>query len=118
MALTYDFTNIEDYQNKCLVKLTKKDKDFDPNQELYKNTDLANTLIWSCLFIGISEITNKNYKQFYWRLKLLDVTQEELRGNKKKFVSLDEVKSMIGLKTNATEITKAEFYKKRIKHLI
>ena len=99
MALTYDFRNIEDYQAKCVVKLTKDDQDFDPNQELYKNTGLADTLIWACMFVGISEITDKNAKQFYWRLRLLEVTTGSLRGEER-FVSLEEVKTMIGLKTN------------------
>ena len=130
MALTYDFTNIENYQEKCTYKIKKEDADYDPNQDLYKNTDLAESLIWMCLFIGMNQITEKNYEQFYNRTRILEATTGAYRnygkydengkriGVEAKYFTKDEIKSMIGLRTNATKLTKAEFYKSKIKDLI
>ena len=130
MPLTYDFTNIKNYEQICTRKLVEGDKEFNPEKDLYINTPLAESLVWMTIFIGMREITEKNWEQFYWRTRLLECTTGAYRQTgtydndgklikkEEQFVTKDEIKSMIGLKTNASEMTKGEFYKNKIKDLI
>jgi len=130
MPLTYDFTKIKNYEEICTRKLVEGDEGFNPKEDLYRTSDLAESLIWMCLFIGMREITEKNWEQFYNRTTILEATTGAYRnygkydengnriGQEPKYFTKDEIKSMIGLTTNATEMTKAEFYKNKIKDLI
>tara|TARA_B100001059_G_C17482567_1_gene402392 strand:+ start:237 stop:629 length:393 start_codon:yes stop_codon:yes gene_type:complete len=130
MALTYDFTKIDNYEEICTRKLVEGDEGFNPNKDLYRTQPLAEALVWMSLFVGMREITEKNWEQFYWRTRLLEVTTGAYRQTgtydddgkiihrEEQFFTKDEIKSMIGLSTNASEMTKAEFYKNKIKDLI
>ena len=120
MPLTYDFTKIENWEQVCQRKLKEGDEGFDPKKDLYRNTPLAEAMIWMTIFIGMREITEKNWEQFFWRTRLLEVTTGAYRYSDEgdHYFTKDEIKSMIGLSTNASEMTKAEFYKNKIKDLI
>lgn len=130
MALTYDFTKIKNHEEICTRKLVEGDEGFNPKEDLYRTQPLAEALVWMTIFIGMREITEKNWEQFYWRTRLLEVTTGAYRQTgtydddgkiihrEEQFFTIDEIKSMIGLRTNASEMTKAEFYKNKIKDLI
>ena len=123
MPLTYDFTKIENYEEICTRKLVEGDEGFNPKEDLYRTQPLAEALVWMTIFIGMREITEKNWEQFYWRTRLLEVTSGAYRyydgkEGTEQYFTKDEIKSMIGLSTNASEMTKAEFYKNKIKDLI
>ena len=66
--------------------------------------------------VGMSEITEKNWKDFYTRMKLLGSDRSLLRrdkdGNFTVPISSQEVKDHIGLMTNASTLTKREFFKR------
>tara|TARA_R110002153_G_scaffold23856_3_gene76656 strand:- start:2304 stop:2696 length:393 start_codon:yes stop_codon:yes gene_type:complete len=130
MPLTYNFTKIENYEQICTRKLVEGDKGFNPKEDLFRTTPLAESLVWMSMFIGMREITEKNWEQFYWRTRLLEVTtgayrqmgtyddDDKIIAREEQFFTKEEIKSMIGLSTNASEMTKAEFYKNKIKDLI
>jgi len=72
--------------------------------------------------IGMSSITEKNWKDFYTRMKLLGSDRSLLRrdenGGYTVPISAQEVKDHIGLMTNASTLTKLQFLKRayRIVH--
>jgi hypothetical protein len=76
--------------------------------------DLPHQIILSTMIVGISDITKENYQQFYNRLHLL----ESISGaffyldGVSKLISLEDVERMIGLTTNASELTRVKFLKR------
>lgn len=66
-------------------------------------------LAWACSDIGVKDITYKNYREFYRRLrmraKLFNVYED---------LTIKEVFNCIGLVTSAKEMSKEEFHRKTI----
>jgi hypothetical protein len=118
MPLNYDYGTI-----KKSTKVWEPDGTFDDKGvEMGYMTEVLNTLIWATSSVGLSEITEKNWKDFYTRMKIIGKDRSLLRRDKKGSytvpISAQEVKDHIGLVTNATSLTKAEFLKRayRIVH--
>ncbi len=80
---------------------------------------VTNYLIWSSLLTGISSITKSNYQEVYRRVAVL----QKLNGSDIQYVdpltqdlvsiyvSLQDIKNHIGLWTNASSMTPAQFDK-------
>tara|TARA_Y100000310_G_scaffold34266_1_gene32431 strand:- start:5416 stop:5907 length:492 start_codon:yes stop_codon:yes gene_type:complete len=109
MALTWDITEIENYQDLCWVE------NEDPNKKEGENFSLnpvTDALIHLSIFTGVPKITTKNYKELVKRLVELEILgiavlpQEEVTNNShmpsqmKRNPRPSEVKLHIGLKTN------------------
>lgn len=98
MALNYDFSKVEN----CKKKLRSK-----------RNELVLNSLIFATMAVGIRKITEKNYKTFYARLTAVEhlLGAYLIKGEKcvPAYITLDEVKSFIGLVTNANELTASQF---------
>jgi hypothetical protein len=68
--------------------------------------------------VGIKNITQKNYHKFYNRLHLFETIKGPLFVKTKMnkdvpdFITKNEIKSLIGLKTNAIELTTQQFLKR------
>jgi hypothetical protein len=83
-----------------------------------ENWPITNAIIWLTMGIGMSKITEENYKEFYYRDRLKSaVTMESISQNVNgkitpRPITLEEIKRRIGLSTNATEFTTAEFFKR------
>lgn len=82
---------------------------FDPDTK--EMTSTCKSLIYATVIVGISEITESNYKEFACRLEY----DRRLYG----CFSFSEgsaipalVKPFIGMRTNATKLTRAQFEKK------
>lgn len=72
------------------------------------------TIVILTMTVGINNITEKNYKKFYNRINLIEKIQGAYFYDgsiKPLYIKEEEVKAMIGLKTNATNKTKALFLK-------
>ena len=101
MALTWNIGDCKDYK-----KLTTD-----------KEWPITNALIWATMSIGINEITKKNVKKVFTRIKI----DENLNGNylyngrKRYFIKMKDVEKRIGLYTNATPITDSRFLKRYYK---
>ena len=73
------------------------------------------TLIYLTMNIGMDEITKKNYKKFYNRLHFLE--SQLPSGAYLTYAAepypytMEMVEELIGLKTNATNLTKSKFIK-------
>ncbi|MCR5266773.1 MAG: hypothetical protein K6E29_09325 [Cyanobacteria bacterium RUI128] len=99
MALTYDFSKVENYKKKTRSK---------------RNKAVAYALPFATMAVGMNDITEKNYKIFYSRLCAF----EHLFGpyyytagktTKPAYITLEEVKMFIGLHTNACRLSASEF---------
>ena len=129
MALNYKLTDIDNYNNLCWFPIPEgKVQDYRMSyttcevegKEYFMNS-VTNTLIWATMSVGISEITNKNWKDFYVRIHLL----EELGGtflnkvnklgeSNPRPIEEKDVKDHIGLSTNAENLTELKFIKRHI----
>ena len=109
MPLNYDYGKVK-------VKTWEPDGTFNKDGEpMGKMPDVLNSLIWITMSIGISSITEKNWEDFYTRMKLLGVDRNLLRidenGSPTIPISAEDVRDHIGLMTNASTMTKSQFLK-------
>jgi hypothetical protein len=100
MALTWNIT--ECHQRAC----------WDANDNM---TSTCEAMIWATMIVGIDHITAKNIKEFAFRLE----TDRRLLGTFRTFnampFTVDDMVPFIGLKTNATRKTRAQWSKTLIK---
>lgn len=102
MALTWDATKVTDWKKKTGA--------------------VADTMIWMTMFVGMNEITEKNAEEFYARIQLLEKlfgaylnqTDTETKVTEPKYITFDDVKSFIGLTTNASTLTRNQFNKRQM----
>lgn len=106
MALNYDLREIRSYK-----RLFEKSTETGGS----KMNDVPKTIVMSTMSVGMREITKDNYIKFYNRLSLLENVYgtffyERKRGKMiPRPIKLEEVERMIGLKTNASEISRTKF---------
>jgi hypothetical protein len=91
MALTFDLRNVKNLKA--------------------ANPQITETVIFMTMFIGMYEITEKNVAEFYSRAKFYQVVFGAFLKNKGKdrFLTKKEIYQHIGLKTNASPMSKARF---------
>ena len=112
MALHWDYSKIKES-----TVTWEPDGTWDGDGEpLGQMTEVLHTLIWTTMSVGMDKITEKNWKDFYTRMKLIGSDRSLLRrdkdGNYTVPISSQEVKDHIGLMTNATTLTKLQFLKR------
>ena len=104
MSLSWDITEIE--ENESLWTYNMEGENI--------LSPLTEVLIHLTTNVGLNEITQKNYKTFYRRIKELEVAYG-MRGfltepeNQTRMPFLNEVQRHIGLKTNAEVLTNRKF---------
>lgn len=83
------------------------------------DTTLREVLIFATMFLGISDLTEKNAAEFYARIHLNELAFGGMRnrsleggGFEPVLVTPAEVRRWIGLHTNASTLTRAQFLKK------
>ena len=94
MSLQWDITDIENYQSLCWEENEDPDR---KDNELYKLSDVTESLIHLSSWTGINRITNNNYKELAKRLAelgLLGITYNSPSNPKEV-----DVFNHIGLKT-------------------
>jgi hypothetical protein len=98
MAFTYDLTAINNFNSVC----------FKGDGDDTRLNPVTHTLVWGMLLIDLSAITEANCAEVYARLKVAErIYSENGIG-----VNLQDVVNHIGLKTNASNYTSAEWLKK------
>jgi hypothetical protein len=85
MSLNYELTRIKDWKSRCLID----DNRLNPVTEY---------LIFATMSTGIGEITEKNYIEFFIRLKADDAISPWPKGEID--ITLQNVRDHIGLRTN------------------
>lgn len=105
MSLDFDTTKIKDHKEQCW----KKDE-----HGVFSLRPVTDCLVWYTMIIGMNDITEKNYVDFYRRMRFSDAVTSPLliEGGKKRSLTLAEVKAHIGLHTNATLIPRVSFLAK------
>ena len=93
MPLNYDLQNVE---------ADIKDKNVWP---------ISNALVWGTLSIAMGTITEKNWKEFYTRCHMIETIHGAWLRDKKgpRYITPDDVKSHIGLRTNVVTESNAKF---------
>jgi hypothetical protein len=113
MALNYDLTEIKGYKRKVYAAIKS-----DSGETRYKMKHIPETIVFLTMSVGMREITEKNWERFYNRAHLIETIHGSFyfvtkRGKAvPRYISKDDVKSMIGLKTNASELTTKQFIKR------
>ena len=97
MSLSWELTQIEDYESKCWTE-TEDGKALNP---------VTSALIWACVSVDMKEITSNNAEEFYTRYVMLSKARGE-RGR----LTMEDVKAHVGLWTNVNTRTQAQFNKK------
>ncbi len=93
MSLNYDLTNVAaDYKDDAVWPIT-------------------NALIWGTMSVAMNEITEDNWEEFYTRCYMIETIHGSWLSfkNKSRPITPEDVKSHIGLHTNANTLTKAKF---------
>ena len=113
MPLTWDITNIGLSKEQTWIKNEK-------GEDILNG--LTEVVIFATIFVGMSSITEKNYKGFHKRLKEFEVATgmkgllidnrngTEGKERKERMPTLEEIKLHIGLKTNAGEQTTKKWH--------
>jgi hypothetical protein len=109
MALTWDIRTVDLPKEVLYVK--------DENEEEHLNP-ITWAIIWSTMFLGMNEITEKTLKEFHRRTKQLEISGMGLLGEKdsdvKRMPNLRELKLHIGLKTNGAIIKKGSAWNREL----
>lgn len=115
MSLDFDVSRMKNYE----VLTTIVEKNEDPAADSgAKWHPVTNALIFGAMAIGISSITEDNWEQFYQRMNMWERTNGAQlwrgdldRDDHKNFITPLEVFMHIGLGTNVSKKTDAEFLK-------
>ena len=109
MALTWDLRNVNLPQETLYVKEDSGEEHLNP---------ITWSIVWSTIFIGFNELTEKNLNDWHRRMKQLEISGMGLLGEKdsdvKRMPNLRELKLHIGLKTNGSLIKKGSAWNKEL----
>lgn len=116
MPLNWSLENVNNYK-KLYRKVKKGEEGYSSDEVRSRMLQKPREIIFFTMYVGIREITEKNWEQFYNRVHLHQVVNgtEYYNDVRKKmipcFITKEDVKLMIGLKTNASSYTKSKFIK-------
>ena len=109
MALTWDLRNVDLPQETLYVKEDSGEENLNP---------ITWSIVWSTIFIGFNELTEKNLNEWHRRMKQLEISGMGLLGEKdsdvKRMPNLRELKLHIGLKTNGSLIKKGSAWNREL----
>ena len=109
MALTWDLRNVDLPHETLYVKEDSGEEHLNP---------ITLAIVWSTIFIGFNELTEKNLNDWHRRMKQLEISGMGLLGEKdsdvKRMPNLRELKLHIGLKTNGSLIKKGSAWNREL----
>lgn len=120
MSLNYSIKKVTNFKKVCYVLNPEIPKDERTESYGFKLNPITEAIIWLTMSVDINEITEKNYHEFYWRvrfidkfkgIKMLNATDKANRIHTFN-PNLKQIKAHIGLSTNASNYTRAEFMKR------
>lgn len=106
MSLNWNLSAIKDFHTVCWYAVEGEKSQLKP---------VTNTLIWSTLTVGMPEITQSNWKEFFMRLRFWENLFCPFLDDHQ-FITQNQVVSHIGLKTNAQTETRNQFLKRATTH--
>lgn len=109
MALTWDIRNVDLPQEILYEKNDEGEEHLNP---------ITWAIIWSTIFLGFNELTEKNLNDWHRRMKQLEISGMGLLGERdsdvKRMPNLKELKLHIGLKTNGAMIKKGSAWNREL----
>ena len=120
MPFTWDYSQCKDWKKTLRRRLRKGERRYSDTETRYVLKDQYQTIIEAAMYIGIPSITEANYVKFYNRVRLNETVSprwfREVRGKMVPLLTkLEDVKQMIGLRTNGSSFGAGEFHKRYIK---
>lgn len=118
MSLNWNVSNVKDHATKCFVM-----QEVDGKQERHVNP-ITYAIIWLSIPIGFREITEKNAKSLFRRIYAYERTFGSMNNkwvDEKPvpvYVDYEQVREHIGLTTNGSNLTEAEFKKQLLDRLL
>jgi ribosome biogenesis protein Nip4 len=116
MSLDWSIKNVKNYKS-LYRKLKEGEFGYSETEVRKKMKQIPEAIIFYTMTIGMREITEKNWEQFYNRINFwekINGTSLYIRKRKKMqplFVTKEDVQRMIGLKTNASTKSLTQFKK-------
>lgn len=117
MSLDWNIKQIRDYI-KLYRKIGEGERGYSATQPTFTLRSESERIIWLTMIIGMREITEKNWEQFYNRVNFYEKNTDSHMWKKQKnklvpmYITKDQVQKMIGLSTNASTLTKNQFIKR------
>ena len=114
MSLDWDVSNVTDYETVCFEQRYNPDRK--QTERMVK--PVTNQLVFSTMVIDQSGITETNVEEFAWRLALYQQMFGgliiEAKDNEfvERFISAEEVRAHIGLRTNVVTQSRASWLKR------
>tara|TARA_R100000234_G_scaffold102950_1_gene72318 strand:- start:955 stop:1386 length:432 start_codon:yes stop_codon:yes gene_type:complete len=109
MALTWDIKKVDLPKEVLYVKNDEGEENLNP---------ITWAIIWSTIFLGMNELTEKNLNDWHRRTKQLEMCGIGLLGERdsdvKRMPNLRELKLHIGLKTNGSLIKKGSAWNREL----
>ncbi len=119
MSLNYDLREIKGYKRKIYSSVKSSS-----GETQYNMKDIPKTIVFLTMTVGMREITEKNWERFYNRAHLIETIHGSFfyvtkRGKSvPRYITKDDIRSMIGLQTNSSELTTKQFMKRFDDHQI
>lgn len=120
MSLNWDLSKINGGDFKAVTQIESPYDD--PNEGIKKGDMIRNpvttAIIWATMAVGLGEITEKNFEEFYRRLHLWEHSVQSFlswgqdKDYANRYITYDEVKAHIGLRTNVSKESDSVFFKK------
>lgn len=104
MSLNWNLTKIEDHEERCFNEITTG-----PNKGKFKLDATTESLIWTTMLVGMGEITEKNWEEFFIRMRTFELI---LDYDDNRCITPADVRNHIGLTTNVSKESRTQFMKK------
>lgn len=117
MSLDWNLKKIRDYK-KLYRKIGEGERGYSSTEPTFILKSENERIIWLTMLIGMREITEKNWEQFYNRVNFFEKNTDSHLWKKLNnklvpmYITKDQVQKMIGLSTNASTLTKNQFIKR------
>lgn len=124
MALNWDLSNIKEFEDLCYrtMESTYVDVDEETGEEITKNhvelVPLADALIWATICVGMGEVTEDTYVEFWRRVAALEAWNGAFLTTKDgpRPITLADVKAHIGLSTNVSMECVEYWWQRQVRH--
>lgn len=118
MSLNWNVTKIKNHEKLCWVRDNSVPETEWTDKKGWKMNPITDVLIWITIAVDMGEITEKNAKEFYWRLrfremflnyKTLNATNKQGKVVRNFNPTLSDIRQHIGLCTNVSTKSRAQF---------
>jgi len=116
MSLDYNFEDIKNFEDICYRPAIMENGE--QSEDMVQVSPITESIVWATMSTGLHKITEKNLKDWYIRLNVLSglfgpPMQRIIDGERVGVdISIQDLITHIGLRTNAETYTEAQFWMK------